>query len=199
MILVVDNYDSFTYNLVDIIKQKEVTIVKYPDDASIYNLENIEALVISPGPGHPLDSQLLMHIIEHYKDKPILGVCLGAQALTCYYGGNVVQSDKVMHGKKDRMQVLEDTKLYEETPEYSEIMRYHSLISDSKMMPQSLKVTAQTSDCIQSFEHHDYLHFGIQYHPESFATEYGEQIINNFLKIVKEVRRDDTTDTITTT
>lgn len=199
MILVVDNYDSFTYNLVDIIKQKEITIVKYPDDSSIFDLNDIEALVISPGPGHPMDSPLLMNIIEHYKDKPILGVCLGAQALTCYYGGDVVQTDKVMHGKKDRMQVLSDTKLYVEIPEYSEIMRYHSLISNSKTMPQSLKITAQTSDCIQSFEHKDHLHYGIQYHPESFATEYGEQIITNFLKIIKEVRRDDATDTLTTT
>ena len=104
MILVVDNYDSFTYNLVNIIGKTEDMVIKYPDDPEIFGLE-IDGLIISPGPGHPLDTNLLMDIIEHYKKKPILGVCLGSQALTCYYGGDVIQNKKIKHGKKDTMQI----------------------------------------------------------------------------------------------
>lgn len=192
MILVVDNYDSFTYNLVNIVGKTSDVIIKYPDDPEIFDLK-IEGLIISPGPGHPLDTSYLLNIIEHYKHKPILGVCLGSQALTCYHGGDVIQGEKICHGKKDTMQIVNESKLYRNITEYSEIMRYHSLISDPKTLPDTLKITAQTKDSIQSFEHINDLHFGIQYHPESFATEYGEAIINNFLNIVEEVNYNEST------
>lgn len=192
MILVVDNYDSFTYNLVNIIGKTEDMVIKYPDDPEIFGLE-IDGLIISPGPGHPLDTNLLMDIIDHYKEKPILGVCLGSQALTCYYGGDVIQNKKIKHGKKDTMQIVSDSKLYRDITEYSEIMRYHSLISDPETLPKTLKITAKTNDCVQSFEHRNGLHYGIQYHPESFATEYGEEIIKNFLNIIKEVNYNEST------
>ncbi|WP_145373234.1 anthranilate synthase component II [Staphylococcus cohnii] len=192
MILVVDNYDSFTYNLVNIVGKTSDVIIKYPDDPEIFDLK-IDGLIISPGPGHPLDTSYLLNIIEHYKHKPILGVCLGSQALTCYHGGDVIQGEKICHGKKDTMQIVNESKLYRNITEYSEIMRYHSLISDPKTLPDTLKITAQTKDSIQSFEHINDLHFGIQYHPESFATEYGEPIINNFLNIVEEVNYNEST------
>lgn len=197
MILIVDNYDSFTYNLVDMIAQKEAVIVKYPDDPSIYNLD-IDGVIISPGPGHPLDTDDLMQIIDHYKNKPILGVCLGSQALTCYHGGDVIQCDYINHGKKDQMRITKETLLYTDIPEYSEIMRYHSLMSNPETLPETLTITAQTEDCIQSFEHTQLLHYGIQYHPESFATAHGKQIINNFLNIMKEVTEDGATNTVKT-
>src|SRR5699024_11500726 len=147
----------------------------------------IDGSIISPGRGYPIAINYINNIIEHYKDKPILGVCLGSQALTCYHGGDVIQGEKICHGKKDTMQIVSKSKLYRNITEYSEIMRYHSLISDPKTLPDTLKITAQTKDSIQSFEHINDLHFGIQYHPESFATEYGEAIISNFLNIVEEV------------
>ncbi|WP_145461561.1 anthranilate synthase component II [Staphylococcus saprophyticus] len=197
MILIVDNYDSFTYNLVDMIAKKNEVIVKYPDDPEIYHLD-VDGVVIIPGPGHPLDKEDLMKIIKHYENKPILGVCLGAQALTCYHGGDVIQSEFIMHGKTDQMRIIKDTKLYRNIPEYSEITRYHSLISNSKTIPEAFIITAETKDCIQSFEHSQLLHFGIQYHPESFATADGVQIINNFLNIVKEDKSNGTTSTIKT-
>ncbi len=197
MILIVDNYDSFTYNLVDMIAKNNEVIVKYPDDPEIYHLD-VDGVVISPGPGHPLDKEDLMKIIKHYENKPILGVCLGAQALTCYHGGDVIQSEFIMHGKTDQMRIIKDTKLYRNIPEYSEITRYHSLISNSKTIPEAFIITAETKDCIQSFEHSQLLHFGIQYHPESFATADGVQIINNFLNIVKEDKSNGTTSTIKT-
>ncbi|MCG7340382.1 aminodeoxychorismate/anthranilate synthase component II [Staphylococcus sp. ACRSN] len=187
MILIVDNYDSFTYNLVDMVAKQEQVIVKYPDDNEIFDLD-VDGVLISPGPGHPLDTDDLMSIIEHYKEKPILGVCLGSQALTTYYGGDVIQADRIKHGKTDQMRIKSETRLYKNIPEYSEIMRYHSLISNPETFPETLKITAETEDCIQSFEHCDVLHFGIQYHPESFATEYGENIIKNFINIVKEAK-----------
>ncbi|KKI62802.1 anthranilate synthase component II [Staphylococcus cohnii] len=192
MILLVDNYDSFTYNLVNIVGKTSDVIIKYPDDPEIFDLK-IDGLIISPGPGHPLDTSYLLNIIEHYKHKPILGVCLGSQALTCYHGGDVIQGEKICHGKKDTMQIVNESKLYRNITEYSEIMRYHSLISDPKTLPDTLKITAQAKDSIQSFEHINDLHFGIQYHPESFATEYGEAIINNFLNIVEEVNYNEST------
>ncbi|MDN6837592.1 MAG: gamma-glutamyl-gamma-aminobutyrate hydrolase family protein, partial [Staphylococcus equorum] len=184
-------------NLVDMIAQKEAVIVKYPDDPSIYNLD-IDGVIISPGPGHPLDTDDLMQIIDHYKNKPILGVCLGSQALTCYHGGDVIQCDYIKHGKKDQMRITKETLLYTDIPEYSEIMRYHSLMSNPQTLPETLTITAQTEDCIQSFEHTQLLHYGIQYHPESFATAHGKQIINNFLNIMKEVTEDGATNTVKT-
>lgn len=111
MILVIDNYDSFTYNLVDMFRLKEDVVVKYPDDDTLYDLQP-DALVISPGPGHPDDTTRLHEIIEHFKGIPILGICLGAQALYRYYGGRVVVASKVMHGKIDTLQFEKPTLLY---------------------------------------------------------------------------------------
>ncbi|WP_251516797.1 MULTISPECIES: anthranilate synthase component II [Staphylococcus] len=196
MILIVDNYDSFTYNLVDMVAQQTEVIVKYPDDPKVFDYQNeIDGIIISPGPGHPLDTNLLMRIIEHYQHKPILGVCLGSQALSCFYGGEVIQGENIKHGKTDRMKIVKRTQLYENITEYSEIMRYHSLITDPKSLPTSLIVTAETPDCIQGLQHKMKPHFGIQYHPESFATEHGTQIIINFLKITQEVKHDATSRT----
>ena len=145
-----------------------------------------DGLIISPGPGHPLDSNHLLNIIERYKSLPILGVCLGAQAITCYYGGHVIQGEKVMHGKVDILTVIQQTKLYNNLANQFNIMRYHSLISDEISFPSQLIITGRTKDCIQSYETKNGLHFGIQYHPESFATDQGQQIIKNFIDIVKE-------------
>ncbi|UDI78328.1 aminodeoxychorismate/anthranilate synthase component II [Staphylococcus taiwanensis] len=187
MILIIDNYDSFTYNLVDVISQIDDVIVKYPDEKDVLTyLETIDALIISPGPGHPLDNDYLINIIDTYQTLPILGICLGAQALTCYYGGHVVQGKKVMHGKVDTTVVTRKTQLYKGLPHHFKVMRYHSHISDESTLPNNLLITGRTEDSIQSFEDKCHLHYGIQYHPESFATEYGQQIINNFISIVKE-------------
>lgn len=186
MILIIDNYDSFTYNLVNIVEQYEPTIVKYPDDPTIDDISHISGLIISPGPGHPLDNNYLTEIIEKFKHLPILGICLGAQALTCFYGGKVIQGEFIKHGKVDTVALSQKSLLYQNIPKTFKIMRYHSLISDKTTFPKSLIVTGNTEDCIQSFEHQDKLHFGIQYHPESFATEFGEQMIINFLNLTKK-------------
>lgn len=188
MIVVVDNYDSFTYNLVNMLKVKTKTVVVHPDD--VLPIEDVTGVVISPGPGHPLDNQQLMDVITTYHHLPILGICLGAQALTCYYGGDVIVGQEVMHGKVDMLFVRNHTDIYEYCPNEFNIMRYHSLISDYETFPDSLVITAETKDAIQSFRHEHSPHFGIQYHPESFASEYGVEIIEAFLKIVKEYHDD---------
>ncbi|CAM4179242.1 anthranilate synthase component II [Lacicoccus alkaliphilus] len=183
MILVIDNYDSFTYNLIDMLEAFDEVVVRYPDDGDVLELE-ADGLVISPGPGHPLDEDHLMNIITAYEDKPILGICLGSQALTCHYGGRVVEGDVVKHGKMDVMKVIGGSRLYDGLGEKIEIMRYHSLVSERESFPDGLKVTGETVDSIQSFEHASRPHFGIQYHPESFACKAGSDIIKNYIKAV---------------
>ncbi|MBO1197776.1 aminodeoxychorismate/anthranilate synthase component II [Staphylococcus simiae] len=187
MILIIDNYDSFTYNLVDIVAKVSDVTVLYPDDNEVLN-QQVDGVIISPGPGHPLDNDQLIRIINTYQHKPILGICLGAQALTCFYDGEVIQGQKVMHGKVDTLNrnKLHQSVLYRNLPQQFNIMRYHSLISNKINFPQRLVITGETNDCIQSYEHEHLPHFGIQYHPESFATQYGEQIITNFIDFVKE-------------
>lgn len=184
MILVVDNYDSFTYNLIDMLEAYDEVMIRYPDDDDVLNLE-IDGLVISPGPGHPLDNDNLMEIIENYRDKPILGICLGSQALTTYYGGRVVEGTVVKHGKMDEMKVVDNSVLYDSLGDSIEIMRYHSLVSERESFPVDLKVTGETADSIQSFEHIVMPHYGIQYHPESFACASGMDIISNYIDVVK--------------
>ncbi len=184
MILVIDNYDSFTYNLIDMLEAYDEVMIRYPDDDDVLNLE-IDGLVISPGPGHPLDNDNLMEIIENYRDKPILGICLGSQALTTYYGGRVVEGSVVKHGKMDEMKVVDDSVLYDSLGDSIEIMRYHSLVSERESFPVDLKVTGETADSIQSFEHIVMPHYGIQYHPESFACASGMDIISNYIDVVK--------------
>lgn len=184
MILVIDNYDSFTYNLIDMLEAFDEVMVRYPDDDDVLDLE-VDGLVISPGPGHPLDNDHLMKIIKAYEDKPILGICLGSQALTCHYDGRVVEGTVVKHGKMDVMKVIGGSKLYDGLGETIEIMRYHSLVSERESFPASLKVTGETVDSIQSFEHSEKPHFGIQYHPESFACRAGSDIIRNYIGVMK--------------
>lgn len=185
MILVIDNYDSFTYNLIDMLEAYDEVMIRYPDDDDVLNLE-IDGLVISPGPGHPLDNDNLMEIIENYRDKPILGICLGSQALTTYYGGRVVEGSVVKHGKMDEMKVVDNSVLYDSLGDSIEIMRYHSLVSERESFPVDLKVTGETADSIQSFEHIVMPHYGIQYHPESFACASGMDIISNYIDVVKK-------------
>ncbi|WP_052255532.1 aminodeoxychorismate/anthranilate synthase component II [Salinicoccus sp. YB14-2] len=185
MILVIDNYDSFTYNLIDMLEAYDEVMIRYPDDDGVLNLE-IDGLVISPGPGHPLDNDNLMEIIENYRDKPILGICLGSQALTTYYGGRVVEGSVVKHGKMDEMKVVDNSVLYDSLGDSIEIMRYHSLVSERESFPVDLKVTGETADSIQSFEHIVMPHYGIQYHPESFACASGMDIISNYIDVVKK-------------
>ena len=185
MILVIDNYDSFTYNLVDQLYPFDQVQVFYPDDNTLFQLSP-DIVVISPGPGHPNDTEHLANIIQYFNHLPILGICLGAQALYSFYGGTVNVGQRVMHGKLDQIQFESPTYLYHNISEYSDIMRYHSLVCDENTLPSTLKITGKTEDAIQSFEHQSRCHVGIQYHPESFACPHISRVIQNFITMARK-------------
>ena len=185
MIAVIDNYDSFTYNLVQSFGQLGVEIQVFRNDK--ITLEALEALnpdrvVISPGPGTPLDAGVSNRLIEKLGGKiPILGVCLGHQCIGHVFGGAVVRAPRVMHGKTSRI-YHQGGGLFRGVPNPFEATRYHSLIIDSPL-PKSLELTAYTeAHEIMGVRHREHPIYGVQFHPESFLTEHGMTILQNFLR-----------------
>ena len=185
MILCIDNYDSFTYNLVQQIDTHNVQICRN-DDPEIFSLAaQADALILSPGPGHPKEAGALEEIIQtFYQTKPILGICLGHQAIAEVFGATIVSAPKILHGKQSQI-ICEDSVLYQQTPMQQLVMRYHSLIVDPTQLTDEVKVIAATTDgLIMGIEHRDYPIFGIQYHPESIGTPYGKDLIDNFCRLI---------------
>ena len=186
MILVIDNYDSFTYNLVQYLGEMNVELVVVRNDK--ITIDEIashkpEAIVISPGPGTPKDAGVSVSLIkEFYKEIPILGVCLGHQAIGEAFGGNVVKAPSVVHGKTS--EVLHEGKgIFNSIPNKFQAMRYHSLVIAPTTLPQALEITARTVDnVIMGVQHKQYPVFGVQFHPESIATEHGKILIRNFVE-----------------
>lgn len=197
MILVVDNYDSFTYNLVQYLGElaSEFSVAQ---DLQVYRNDQIslaevkdlnpDAIVISPGPGRPEDAGISMELIENFSPStPILGVCLGHQSIGQVYGASIVAAPQLMHGKTSEiwhhhLGVLETL----ENPFTA--TRYHSLVIDPQSCPDSLEITAWTDDhTIMGVRHRNYPHVqGVQFHPESILTTAGKQLLRNFLKQVQE-------------
>ncbi len=188
MILVIDNYDSFTYNLVQYIGEFDTKIDVIRNDAvSIEQLKSlkISKIIISPGPGRPENAGITIDVIKTFYDRiPILGVCLGHQAIGQAFGANITYAKEIMHGKVSSV-YHDQTKLYEgiETP--FEATRYHSLIIDKKGFPKKeLNITSKLKDgTIMGIEHRNYPVYGIQFHPESILTESGKRLVFNFLSI----------------
>lgn len=186
MILVIDNYDSFTHNLVQYIGELgfEVTAARN-DSISIESIEKLHPthIIISPGPGNPQDSGISLNIIKTYSQNiPILGVCLGHQSIGHVYGGKIIQLQDPMHGKIS--QIYHDGKdIFLDLPNPFLATRYHSLIIDTNNFPKELKITAKTKEgVIMACRHKKYSSVrGIQFHPESLWTENGKNIIKNFL------------------
>ena len=189
MVVVVDNYDSFVYNLVQYLGELGEVVETYRNDSiSIQRIqrERPRAIVISPGPGRPPDAGICNQLIEHFADViPILGVCLGHQCIGEVFGGRIVRADRLMHGKtsfiyhdkKDIYQGVEDPFL---------ATRYHSLIIKEDTLPSCLAMTAWTEEGeIMGIRHKNYPVFGMQFHPESILTKVGMTLLKNFL-IVKE-------------
>jgi len=190
MILIIDNYDSFTYNLYQYIGEINPDVVVYRNDKiSIQEIRELKPshIVISPGPGYPKDAGITEQLIkEMYKEVPILGVCLGHQAMGEAFGGTIVHADELVHGKASDVN-LGECEIFNGLPTKIKAGRYHSLVVDRKTIPDELLVTAQTDDgCIMGIKHKDYPMFGIQFHPESILTENGMEIIRNFLKLNKK-------------
>ena len=189
MILLIDNYDSFSYNLVQYIGSIRPDIRVIRNDAcTVEEIEAMhpEAIVISPGPGRPADAGVCIEAIRWFKDKvPILGVCLGHQAICEAFGGTVSYAKKLMHGKTSMAELSLESPVFAGLPECIQVARYHSLAALREDLPRELMVTAQTPDGeIMAVQHRDYPVYGLQFHPESVLTPDGLKIIENFLKLV---------------
>ncbi len=185
MILIIDNYDSFTYNLVQYFGEMNVVVSVVRNDK--ITLEGIrtaapEAIVISPGPCTPKEAGVSVPLIkEFYKEIPILGVCLGHQSIGEAFGGDVVKAPTVVHGKTSRV-VHQGKGIFRDIPNDFLAARYHSLVIAPGTMPTELEVTAQTADgVVMGVQHRTYPVFGVQFHPESIATEHGKLLLRNFI------------------
>ncbi|NLP59116.1 aminodeoxychorismate/anthranilate synthase component II [Lutibacter sp. B1] len=189
-ILVLDNYDSFTYNLVHMIEDitGEYPAVFRNDEISIEAVNEYDIIVLSPGPGIPDEAGILKEVIKIYAPtKPIFGVCLGLQAITEVFGGSLENLDSVFHGVATTMKVTKsDAIIYKGLPTEFEAARYHSWIAASKDFPQELEITSEDENgAIMSLQHKKYNVSAVQYHPESILTPLGEQIIRNFIEANK--------------
>ena len=189
MILMIDNYDSFTYNLVQYLKQMGREVAVYRNDeftaADMAGLD-IEALFLSPGPCSPREAGVTVELIRHFhQDIPIMGVCLGHQAIGYAFGGEVIRAEKVMHGKTSA--IYSDGKtIFQGLPNPFTAGRYHSLIVRRDTLPDCLEISAQTAEGeIMGLRHREYPVEGIQFHPESILTPQGKRIIRNFLNLVE--------------
>ncbi len=184
MILLIDNYDSFSYNLYQYLGTLNPDIKVIRNDE--LKIEEIKALnpshiIISPGPGKPKDAGIIEDVIR-YVDKPILGVCLGHQAICEVFGSNIIHAPVIMHGKKDLINVNNNTTLFKGLDEKIEAARYHSLVAES--VTDELIVTATSNDgLIMGVEHKTRKIYGVQFHPESIMTNKGMTILKNFLEV----------------
>jgi para-aminobenzoate synthetase component 2 len=189
-ILVIDNFDSFTYNLVQYFGELGTKLEVFRNDA--IDLEGIrklgpDGIVISPGPGTPDDSGISLSVIQEFSETyPILGVCLGHQSIGQAFGGKIVRADSLMHGKTS--QIYHDgSGLFSDLPSPLTATRYHSLVVAPDSVPDCLRVTAHTQDdVIMGIEHKTHPIFGVQFHPESFLTTSGRPMLQNFLNIIAE-------------
>lgn len=183
-IVIIDNYDSFTYNLSHLLKElgAEITVVRN-DKFQMEQLEAFDKIVLSPGPGIPSEAGLLLDVIKAYAGKkPILGVCLGHQAIGESFGGRLTNIGQVMHGVATPCHITVGDYLFEGLPKQIEIGRYHSWVVDADGFPECLEVTSVSDEgFVMSLRHKEYDIRGIQYHPESVLTPDGKEILNNWL------------------
>ncbi len=190
MIVMIDNYDSFTYNLVQYLRQlgKEIHVLRN-DVFSLESLKDpeITGIVISPGPGNPESAGLSIPVIRQFSGKvPILGVCLGHQAIAAAFGGKIVAAKQIMHGKTS-MVTGDGKNLFHKITKPFSAMRYHSLAVSRENLPDCLEITAETEDGeIMGLRHRTHPTEGIQFHPESIMTPVGKRLLRNFINLGKE-------------
>jgi anthranilate synthase component 2 len=187
MMLMIDNYDSFTYNLVQYLSELGQKLVVYRNDK--INIEQIKKLkpshiVISPGPGRPEEAGISEDVIKEFGRKiPLLGVCLGHQAIGEVFGGKVIRADKLMHGKTSQI-YHNNSPIFKGLSNPFEATRYHSLIVEKKSLPDSLQITAWTKDKeIMGLAHKKFPIWGVQFHPESILTREGKKLLENFINL----------------
>ena len=187
-ILIIDNYDSFTYNLVHYVEENEnfqVDVFRN-DEIKLEDVNNYKTIILSPGPGLPKDAGILKELIEKYAPtKKILGVCLGMQAIGEVYGGTLLNLENVFHGVATPIEITDESDLiFKNLPSSFNVGRYHSWVVSGNEFPDELKVTStEENGQIMSLKHKKFNLYGVQFHPESILTEYGKEMINNFLSI----------------
>lgn len=188
MVLLIDNYDSFSYNLVQLVGEltKGEVIVVRNDEYTIDEIRKLNPshIILSPGPGKPADAGICEEVVKELKDEyPILGVCLGHQSICEVFGAEVTYAKKLMHGKQSEMTVLEDVPIFEGIEKNFKGARYHSLSAKIDTIPEELKVIAvdEKDKEVMAVKHRDYEIYGLQFHPESVLTPEGKKIVKNFL------------------
>ena len=191
MIVLIDNYDSFSYNVYQLIGSVEPDIkVIRNDEYTVKEIEsmNPEALILSPGPGKPSDAGICIEAIQYFAGKlPILGICLGHQAICEAFGGKVSYAKELMHGKKKTIYTVGESKLFAGLGDSFLAARYHSLAAVRDELPNVLRITAEAEDGeIMAVEHKEYPIYGVQFHPESVMTPDGKVMIQNFINVVKK-------------
>lgn len=190
MILLIDNYDSFSYNLYQLIGEIE------PDIRSIRNDEMTaeqirdlkpDHIILSPGPGRPENAGIIIDVVKTIHDIPILGVCLGHQAICAAFGATVTYAKELMHGKQSDVKFDTDSPLFKNCPESAPVARYHSLAADAGTIPEELQIIALAGDGeVMAVQHKKYPIYGVQFHPESIMTPNGKQMLKNFI-LKKEI------------
>ena len=190
MILLIDNYDSFSYNLYQLIGGVEPDIkVIRNDECSLEEIEAMkpEAIILSPGPGRPADAGVCISVVKKFAGMiPILGVCLGHQSICEAFGGVVTYAEELMHGKKKEMYRTGESRLFKGLPQSFPAARYHSLAAKKDTLPKELVVTAVSDKGeIMAVEHETYPVFGVQFHPESVMTPDGRKMIENFMEAIR--------------
>jgi anthranilate synthase component 2 len=186
MILLIDNYDSFSYNLYQLIGEIEPDIkVIRNDEMTVEQIKDLkpDRIILSPGPGRPENAGVIIDVVKTIHDIPILGVCLGHQAICAAFGATVTYAKQLMHGKQSDVKFDTDCPLFKGCPEVAPAARYHSLAADADTIPAVLKITALTTDGeVMAVQHKEYPVYGVQFHPESIMTPDGETMLNNFIK-----------------
>jgi len=193
MLLIIDNYDSFTYNLYQYIGEiyEEIKVVRN-DRIALTEIGNmgISGIVLSPGPGRPENAGICVDVVREYGGRiPILGICLGHQAIGYAYGGNIIRADIIKHGKTS-LAYHDGCHLFKDIKTPIEVMRYHSLVVDRHTLSKELVVTAETKDgVVMGLRHRVHPVYGLQFHPESILTEQGKEIIRNFVEVTGNAAR----------
>jgi len=184
-IIVIDNYDSFTYNLVHYLEDLNAEVTVYRNDEfELSELEKFDKILLSPGPGIPNEAGLLKQVIQKYAPKKsILGICLGLQAIGEVFGGKLINLEKVYHGVATKVIKISDDFIFNEIPDEMEVGRYHSWSVSTENFPEVLEITSvDENGQVMSLKHKTYEVRGVQYHPESVLTPYGKKILENWLK-----------------
>ena len=186
MVLLIDNYDSFSYNLFQYVGELEPNIrVIRNDELTVEEIRglNPDRIILSPGPGRPEDAGIIIDVVRQLGGEiPILGVCLGHQAICAAYGATVTYAKQLMHGKQSDVEFDRTCPLFAHCPDKAPVARYHSLAADADTIPDCLKITAKTTDGeVMAVQHTDYAVYGLQFHPESIMTPDGRQMLGDFI------------------